>query len=483
MSDLKTGFIGSFHGDEKSLGVRLDLLDNIQLFKTKKDIENLMQFLKECGIKFLNIGNIFSRCDGGQISSFAFDERILTPAVLDQDSPLENTADSVIKFFNDHKTQTLRAEFTKFCDSCEYWLEHYALFRILLQQTEINDFSRWPDILRVCHRKVADIIRRQLFDWILPCKIIQFFTRKQIQLIRNAANNHGIFLCADCDILCENLSAEIWSNQKAFFINEMSKATVFAGLPESGRCKTGLKTTKVPYRIGGLKNSNYEIFEMMFRNLQGVVDAIFLLNGHAIFQYWEIACNEVDPRHGRWVNMPTGPFFEYLDSHFNNFPFLFDFNEPLFPANEVISKRHNMLQAVIDGEPTLHSCDIYNLSREIFAISSSICDRKIAKLEYSKTDMLNATKSCLKSFRSGQQKLCVLHFHEICNIINCQPSEITIAPLMYSQRFVSFVYSQLEIRRKISFPQGSDGKNINIEQSKSHTSLQRIRNFFKSLFR
>ncbi|MDR1232911.1 MAG: 4-alpha-glucanotransferase [Puniceicoccales bacterium] len=484
MADVRTKFVNSFNGQSKDFGVRLDMLSNMQLFKTRNDIKSLMKFFNGCGIKFLNMGSIFAHGNEKTISSFAIDENILSPAVLGGIFPAKETIGRIMDFFDKHNTQTLRTEFTNFCDKHSYWLEEYSLYRALSDQIGTYDFSQWPDIIKAYSRRIADIVKKQLPDRVLFYKILQFFAYKQLKLIKDCANEAGIFLCGDCDLLCENLSADVWKNQKMFFINDISKATVFVGFPPSDICKEGLKSTKVPYRISFLQNNHYEFFENMFTNGQTLFDAIFLLNGHSIFQYWEIASSETDPKHGRWVNAPTDTFFQYLDSHFNNFPYLFDFNEPLFASNEIISKRHSMLQVVIDGEPTAHACSVYNLQRQLFAVSTHSCNRKISKIHVPANTIIPRIKSCLDNYKKGTYQMCILHFDEICGIVRCSPDELINDPVLSASKFVSSINGQ----RFLATPKTSHSSNRSIsKQSKQTTSRlsfrQKAVSFLKNLFK
>jgi hypothetical protein len=428
MQDSRTSFTDFFNTQKKSLGIRLDILEHVELFRSRQSIENLMAFLSECGVKFLNIGTIFAQLEGKQVSSFAIDENLLTSAIFDKDFSASSAIDFAIKFFNETKHSELRTEFAKFCEIGGYWLDTYSLFCAISKQVDTNNFSKWPDILRLCSHKTRETLKKQLADEIMRHKIIQFFAGKQLKLIKDLANGMGIFLCGDCDILCESFAADVWADQKIFYVNDLSRATIFTGLPASDLYGDGRKTTKVPYRIGNLKSTHYDFFEHLFSRWQGLFDAIFLLNSHAIFQYWEIARDEPDPKQGRWVNLPTDMFFEYLDSHFNYFPYFSDFNEPLLRVNEVALKQRSILQMVVDGEPKSHISPSHDLRREIFAVESRSCNRKLGKIKIT-PDLISAhAQSCLKNFKSENWKLCVLDFDEICNISGFKSADVQTRP-------------------------------------------------------
>ncbi|MDR2737868.1 MAG: 4-alpha-glucanotransferase, partial [Puniceicoccales bacterium] len=162
MASSITGFVEKFGGVKESLGVRLDIADCIKLFKTRKSICSLVKALRAIGVKFLNIGSVFSCVGGKRISSFAIDQNLLTPAVFGENFPIGESVDFALKFFNEREAQSMRAEFAKFCDKNAHWLDVYSLFSALSEQIGTHDFSKWPDILNVYVRRTAEIVKKQL---------------------------------------------------------------------------------------------------------------------------------------------------------------------------------------------------------------------------------------------------------------------------------------------------------------------------------
>ncbi|MDR1891103.1 MAG: hypothetical protein LBQ23_02890 [Puniceicoccales bacterium] len=173
-----------------------------------------------------------------------------------------------------------------------------------------------------------------------------------------------------------------------------------------------------------------------------------------------------------------------MDSHFNNFPYLFDFNEPLFASNEIISKRHNMLQVVIDGEPTAHACSVYNLQRQLFAVSTSNCNRKISKIHVAPNIAVPCIKSCLDNYQNKKYQMCILHFDEICGVIKCGPDRLLNDPTSCASKFISFINRQnvLAGTKTKPNPNKNISKKSNQATSANMSIRQKITSFFKNLF-
>ena len=205
----------------------------------------------------------------------------------------------------------------------------------------------------------------------------------------------------------------------------------------------GMKFTKVPYRSANLKTTKYELLDNIFSHCEQVSDSVFLLNEHSIFQIWEIASSETEPKYGRWVNAPSDKFFEYVGQHFNDFPYLSDFNEPLFPNNEILAKRHNILQIVIDGEPCSHSCEQFNLNREIFGMASKSCNKKIPRDFTNQKTSIRNRDECLDRVKKKSYRLCLFRFDEIMQISGTQTKDTLSIRSETAQRIKSHISNVL----------------------------------------
>lgn len=436
-------FLAHCSVDKPTVGVYIELLDNLNLFQSQKSINQFMAFLSECGVRFINFGSIFSKKNKKEISCFALDESIITGSIFDHKINLTNKDTEILDLFKNCTDIRLRSEFSKFCSTNEYWLDDYAIFCSIASQVGTYDFSKWPEILRTHSRKPIEVVKKQLPDEILSHKLLQFFAHKQMATITECAHRYGMLTCIDCDMLCENLSAEVWSHQDNFFLDSLSKPTVFAGLPPSNTVANGIKFTKVPYRSANLKTTKYELLDNIFSHCEQISDSVFLLNEHSIFQIWEIASSETEPKYGRWINATSDKFFECVGQHFNAFPYLSDFNEPLFPNNEILAKRHNILQIVIDGEPCSHSCEQFNLNREISGMASKSCNKKVRKEFLNHDISLKNIGTFLMSTRSKNYKLCTLSLDEILLIGNIKASNIMSISSEVTQKIRNYILTAI----------------------------------------
>lgn len=462
------------------IGVKINVLENIALFYSNESINATMQYFANCGVKLLNIETVFARIDGVAISSCAIDERIIGSAAFD-DTKIVPSANDIMHFFHRNKTPKLRNDFSEFCKKNDEWLTPYSIFRSISDHINDANFSQWPTILRTYSRKHIEIVKQQLDDAILCYRLRQFFAKKQLDKIRDIAHKFGINICGDVNVLCDEKSVEVWSHQKAFYVNDLSVASVFSGLPPSSQYKHGIKYCTVPYRINYLKNTHYELLETIFLRWQDIFDSVFLINGHALFQIWEIARAENEPRFGRWVNTCTDMFFEHFDSLFNRFPYFLDFNEPLFPNNEVIAKRHRLLPIVVDGEPTTHVCENYQLNREILGVASVLCNKK-CNVNRSRYRLDAVTESCLHQAMDGKYKFCLIDIHELLNVTNQTIDDIAKNDIQCAKKFLAYTIRNTISNKKRDLSAKILHDESNAQKKKSNL-LKRINQKFSRLFK
>ena len=493
MQDSRTPFIRNllkFSKTSPCFGMRLDMVQNRWFFESKPNLITLFEFCKNTHIKLINIGSIFPRVHDKLISSFAIDEQTLSPILLPEDfQRTDDIIEDFLTYFTQISSTAARTDFAHFCNDQKYWLESYSFYRALSEHIKNYNFSKWPDLIRLHDRKALSIVKRQLSKSILRYKALQYFAHLQLETIKSMARSYDIYIMGECNVACEEHSTETWSHPFAFFLDDYSHATVYQGLPPSESCPNGFKTTKVPYRVGYLKESRYELLDDMFRRWQGLFDAVLLMSGHTLFQYWEISQEETVPQNGHWTNVNNQQLFEHFDINLHHFPYFFDFNEPLFPDNEHLSSKHRFIISVVDGEPTQHATETYHFERKIFMIASKGNDRKLPLRKLSILENANHAKSCLKNYAQQDYVFCLLHIHEIAALANIAPESLYSNLPQIEKTFQQY---QNEVRNKPTLKAYNDHpaspfvpskepqpKIVTTSPSTSSRWLRKLTQFFK----
>jgi hypothetical protein len=463
----------------QNFGLRFDPIDgrNRQIFHFGI-AESLLPFLRAAGIEFFELGSI-NAADGTSFkhtSLFAKEIQLISDEILKktgfkntQTSPRANFIDAAVRYCIDHKNRDLLLGFVDFEQKNSYWLQTYALFSALSKYIGTKEFPSWPEGIRNNDRKLRGVIGKQLFDLIIFEKTAQFLTHLSLKNFTERAKQFGIFIGGMTGILCEEFSSDVWGNQRLFFVNKCSKATVYSGLPPNQWLEHGLKSTKVPFRWNEMYNDRYEFMHNLLDKQEADFDYVHMLDGHTIFHCWEVPSFESDGEHGRWVPTKSDLLFEYIKPQLNRFPYVFDFNNPLLPKHELLARRHNLLQAVIHGEPEAHSCEQYDLSADIKILASKLCNTKFPLENEAIQENLSEAKSNLADMATKNFPLKLFHVDEICSALGASVVDIINKPEHYG-----------EIFRKIldGSTSNSDSKTVELHANEKKSILKSVAAFF-----
>ncbi|MDR0679466.1 MAG: 4-alpha-glucanotransferase [Puniceicoccales bacterium] len=458
----------------KNFALRFDLVDrwNGRVFHFGI-AEKLLSFLRIAGIKFFELGNL-SAVDHASfkpISIFAKEPQLIADEMFekigfkgDRTNPRSSLVNAAVQHCIDHKDHKLLSSFVEFEQRNNYWLQNYALFMALSKHIGTNEFCSWPEGIGNCERKLLGVASKQLFDKIIFEKTTQFLTHLSLKNFTERANQLGISVGGTVNVLCEEFSSEVWGNQRLFFLNKLNRATVYNGLPANKYLEHGLKSSQVPYRWNEMYGNNYELIHNFFRSQEEAFDYAHLLNSHTIFHYWEIPSFETNGEHGRWVPTKSELFFEYTKPHFDQFPFIFDFNDPLSPKHALLARRHNLLRAVVQGEPETHTYEKYDLSAKIKILASRRCNGKFPLGKALIQSILSEAKTNLASMIGKNFPIKLIHIEEVCSILGVSIADIANNPEYYGEIFGNILAEKPASAKKphkpVNFPSEKEKKSI-----------------------
>jgi 4-alpha-glucanotransferase len=225
-----------------------------------------------------------------------------------------------------HFQQTARAPIREALNSFRTansaWLEDFALFMAL---KEIHDGAAWftweadlrdrdETALKNARTKLKEAIDRQIFR--------QFLFFRQWEAVRAAAQSKGIQIIGDIPIFVAHDSADVWAHPELFFLDEMGKPTVVAGVPPDYFSPTGQLWGNPLYRWEAHRQSGYAWWIDRMRAGLNQVDLIRLDHFRGFVGFWEIPGSAETAEKGRWVSAPGKDLFNSLQSALGELPII-----------------------------------------------------------------------------------------------------------------------------------------------------------------
>lgn len=233
-----------------------------------------------------------------------------------------------------------RGDKTAFANFCrrEQWLGDYALFMSLRAELGGVLWSQWPlplarrepEAIAEAQQRLASAMQYYCFE--------QYLFFQQWEELRRYANGKGILLIGDMPIYVSLNSADVWSRQECFLLDEKTLAPIqVSGVPPDYFSATGQHWGNPLYRweVAGHPHPSLEAWwQDRFRQTKRMMDVVRIDHFRAFESYWAIAAGEATAINGRWVKGPGRPFFDRLAASGEQLPIIAEDLGLLTPAVE-----------------------------------------------------------------------------------------------------------------------------------------------------
>lgn len=212
------------------------------------------------------------------------------------------------------------AEMERFCETASDWLQDYALFMALKDAHGGASWLEWePEIVRREPQALAEA-RERLDELVDFHRFVQFQFSRQWSELRRYANEHDVRIIGDIPIFVALDSADVWANQRLFFLDESGKPTCVAGVPPDYFSRTGQRWGNPLYRWDIMREDGYRWWIERFRSTLSLVDVVRIDHFRGFQAYWEIPAKNETAEHGRWVEGPGEDFFLAVERALGELP-------------------------------------------------------------------------------------------------------------------------------------------------------------------
>jgi 4-alpha-glucanotransferase len=301
-------------------------------------------FLAESGISWWQVlplnptHTVNGNCPYSSNSAFAGNTLFISPELLVRDGLIENTyLDPVPEFpldrvnyekvttyheiflfraFEFFKKNKKREDFEKFCAEHSFWLDDFALYTSLKDHLGGRSWGEWPGECRDRHPEAMQAYRDKLREQIENEKFLQYLFYRQWFALKDYCNQKGIRVLGDTPIYVDYDSAEVWSHQEIFNLNEQKKPSLVSGVPPDYFSATGQLWGNPVYRWDRLKETGYDWWVRRIEHNRRLFDILRVDHFRGFVSYWEIPAGEKTAVNGRWVAGPREDLFNEFFKHF-----------------------------------------------------------------------------------------------------------------------------------------------------------------------
>lgn len=223
--------------------------------------------------------------------------------------------------FSQRKSQDID-EFEKFCAEQKSWLEDYALFKALNDRFGDVEWTKWEREYAQRKPNALECARKDLASEIRFWKFTQWRFFQQWARVKKYANERGIKIVGDIPIFVAHHSADVWSRQELFYLDESGKPTVVAGVPPDYFSETGQRWGNPLYRWDKMEEDKYRWWVERFRRTLSLVDIARIDHFRGFDAYWEIPASEKTAVRGCWMPGPKEKLFKAVEKKLGKLPII-----------------------------------------------------------------------------------------------------------------------------------------------------------------
>jgi 4-alpha-glucanotransferase len=230
--------------------------------------------------------------------------------------------DQAFQNFNRSASPELRKEFASFQDEQASWLDDFSLFMALKEYQGGGSWSDWPKPLRLRYPHALKEARINLKVAIQRQVFRQFLFFHQWAKLRTRANQLDIQIIGDIPIFVAHDSADVWSHTDLFYMDDMGKPTVVAGVPPDYFSPTGQLWGNPLYRWEAHARSGYAWWLARFKSVLRMVDIVRLDHFRGFAGYWEVPAGNPTAEIGKWVPGPGKAFITAIEDGLGELPII-----------------------------------------------------------------------------------------------------------------------------------------------------------------
>ncbi len=196
------------------------------------------------------------------------------------------------------------------------WVEDFALYTAL-QDESGKDWIHWTKPLRRREPAALEEARCRLKSAIDHAVFLQYLFFTQWQKIREHAHAQGIEIVGDMPIYVSYESADVWSNQHLFDLDETGAPSAEAGVPPDYFSETGQRWGNPLYDWDAMKKEGYQWWIRRIQHAHTLFDKIRIDHFRGFSAYWAVPTAAESAKEGAWRPGPGMDFFNVLFQQFN----------------------------------------------------------------------------------------------------------------------------------------------------------------------
>ena len=236
----------------------------------------------------------------------------------------------------------LLEEYSSFYKENSFWLNDYCLFMACKAHHGGSCWLEWSAPYKSPTENEKLLLRNKLQYTIEYYGFVQFIFFKEWYALKRYANQRNIEIIGDIPIFVSMDSADVWSNQYLFYLDENGYPTKVAGVPPDYFSSTGQLWGNPLYNWEAHKADGYSWWLRRIQNQLDVFDHLRIDHFRGFEAYWAIPYGDDNAIGGTWESGPKDSLFlAIIKTLGENLPIIAEDLGIITPEVEKLRKRFN----------------------------------------------------------------------------------------------------------------------------------------------
>jgi 4-alpha-glucanotransferase len=237
---------------------------------------------------------------------------------------------------------TLDHGFVEFCQQQQFWLDDYALFKVLKKHFDGISWSEWPDDWKFRQPQQMQQAHQQFETAITELKWQQYQIHLRWQQIKLTATEKNILLFGDMPIFVAYDSADVWAHPEWFMLDEDGKMTIVTGVPPDYFSTTGQRWGNPHYNWDAMQNSGFSWWMCRIKHHFEQFDLLRIDHFRGLESAWMINADCETAVDGHWQQVPGDALLEKINNDYHQLPLVAEDLGIITPQVTELRKRYGL---------------------------------------------------------------------------------------------------------------------------------------------
>lgn len=214
------------------------------------------------------------------------------------------------------------ADFDAFCRDNAKWLDDYALFMAIREESGDRPLQEWDEDIRTRQPKALTVWRKKCAERVRYHQMLQYLFYRQWKALKNYANRSGVRIVGDLPIYVSADSADVWASPHLFQLDGDGRPSPVAGCPPDVFSEDGQLWGNPVYDWDAMEQDGYRWWLDRLAAGERLYDVIRIDHFRGFAGYYTIPAGAENARNGTWRVGPGMAFWRAVKERLGNIPII-----------------------------------------------------------------------------------------------------------------------------------------------------------------